>query len=277
MSLSSLPSEVSSLQTLSKQAEIVPGMLDIGTDLEAKLRLYLANNLFVQFPTPILDLRNLRVLSLRQNNITSIPPTIRELVNLESLNVAGNQLQELPFEVIELVRSHNLRTLTTDPNPFMRPSQPEGDGPQAVEHQQFDFPPNSTIPTLHRRDAAGFGPQSISKGSGFANTLGVPSLRELALRKLSKLDPLSQIDFSEFMPDDAPGSVLEDLWLLKTQPSRRCTKCHRPIVLAAKQWIEWWKLPNGCPPSGEWGGYVPLTRVICSERCPGQENAWCDN
>lgn len=276
MSLSSLPSDISSLRTLSKQAEIVPGMLDIGTDLEAKLRLYLANNLFVQFPTPLLGLRNLRVLSLRQNNITSIPPTIRELVNLESLNVAGNQLKELPFEIIELIRSHNLRTLTTDPNPFMKPSQLEGDGAQVAEYQQFDFPPNTGIPTLYRRNALGLGPQSISKGSRFADTLGVTSLRELALRTLSKLDPLSQIDFSEFMPDDAPGSVLEDLQLLKTQPSRRCTKCHRPIVLAAKQWIEWWTLPNGCPPIGEWGGYIPWTRATCSARCPGQENAWCD-
>ncbi|KAG9777906.1 hypothetical protein KCU88_g4362, partial [Aureobasidium melanogenum] len=104
MSLSSLPAEITTLQTLSKQDEIVPGMLDTGTNLEPHLRLYLANNLLTELPLPIFELRNLRVLSLRQNNLTRIPASIRELVNLESLNVAGNNLTELPFEIVELIR-----------------------------------------------------------------------------------------------------------------------------------------------------------------------------
>ena len=278
MLLSTLPSEVTSLKTLSKQAEIVPGMLDVGTDLEAKLRLYLGNNLFVQFPTPVLDLRNLRGLSLRQNHITSIPPAIRELVNLESLNVAGNQLQELPFEVIELVKFHSLRVLTTDPNPF---KETIPDGFQIEELRAFDVAPDTAAPKLYRRtfwDLCGDESESTTKTSIYATNSGVPSLRELALRKLSQLDPLSHMDFVDFMPEDSPVSILEDLSLLKTQPGRRCTRCHRPIVLAAKQWTERWQVSHGSPEhlTEVRGAFVPFTRLLCSERCSGQENSWCD-
>ena len=273
MALSSLPSELSSLKTLSKQAEIVPGMLDMGTDLEAKLGLYLANNLFVQFPTVILDLRNLRILSLRQNNLTSIPPTIRELVNLETLNIGGNQLRELPFEVIELISSHNLRKLYPEPNPFIR-------RPQSFTYHAGYKPAEaktSTFAFLNRFRTSLDASEPITKSNNSAETMGVVSLRELALRKLSKLDPFSHIDFSDLMPTDAPTSVLEDLSLLKANPSRRCTRCHRPVVLAAKEWMEWWAPACRFHPGVTWSDSIPFTRVICSEKCIGKENAWCDD
>lgn len=277
MALSSLPSDISSLNTLSKNAEIVTGMLDLGTDLEAKPRLYLANNLFTQFPIPLLDLRNLRVLSLRQNNITSIPPAIRELVNLESLNVGGNILQELPFEIVELARFHSLKSLTTDPNPFRPPPACHPDDFKIVEYQKFESSSENEVLTLYRRKMTELQNRATYKTNSSASTLGVPSLRELALRKMSQLDPMSQIDFRNIMPADSPESILEDLSLLKTQPSRRCTRCHRTIVLATRQWTEWWRLPRGIfdPIKGP-KACVPFTRLLCSENCPGEENSWCD-
>lgn len=257
MSLSSLPAEITSLKTLSKQDEIVPGMLDTGTDLEPHLRLYLANNLFTRFPTPVLDLRNLRVLSLRHNNLTAIPPAIRELVHLESLNVAGNQLTELPFEVVELMRFHRLRELVTSPNPWSQPedfvaSRDIGVGILRAVHDGA---------VLCRSFSTQSRPEPMTQQMN--QNLRVPSLTEVVLRQLAQLDPQAKLDFRELMPPQTSESVLDQLRVLTELPGRRCTQCQRPIVLAGEQRIEWWSLDNGT--------VLPYRRFQCWAGCDGPD------
>ncbi|KAL2418158.1 hypothetical protein ABEF95_011472 [Exophiala dermatitidis] len=275
MSLSSLPTEITTLQTLSKQDEIVPGMLDTGTNLEPHLRLYLANNLLADLPLPIFELRNLRVLSLRQNNLTHIPGSIRELVNLESLNVAGNNLTELPFEIVELIRFGKLRELMTEPNPWpqFRPELlVEQQQQQQQEQQQqqrrrrlyaFSVPGRPGIRYLFYRwpgsrqhttqesfDGENSGVSSFNFHLRNQATQqqgnNVPSLTETVLRRLSKIDPQRKMDFASLLPSDyAPAGVLRDLETLARRPGQQCTMCGRSIVLPGKEWIEWCSLHEG--------------------------------
>ncbi|EXJ85529.1 hypothetical protein A1O1_05893 [Capronia coronata CBS 617.96] len=269
MSLSSLPSEITTLQTLSKQDEIVPGMLDIGTDLEPHLRLYLGNNLFTKVPTPILELRNLRVLSLRQNNLTSIAPGIRELVNLEDLNVAGNNLTELPFEVLELMRFHKLHQLRTEPNPWKRiqpPVEKVLETPLPASHDQRPSP-HTQLDFILEGSSQRHNGSDLNVERGFGK---VPSLTEMVLRLLAKINVQSKIDLRSFMPPDSPSTVLRDLGILVNQPDRRCTTCRRPIVLAGKEWIEWWVIvDNAQSASAQRRPSLPFRRVQCWHGCRG--------
>ncbi|KAL2426126.1 hypothetical protein ABEF95_011327 [Exophiala dermatitidis] len=270
MSLSSLPAEITTLQTLSKQDEIVPGMLDTGTNLEPHLRLYLANNLLTELPLPIFELRNLRVLSLRQNNLTRIPASIRELVNLESLNVAGNNLTELPFEIVELIRFGKLRELMTEPNPWpqFKPDLFVEQQQQQQEQQRrplyaFSVPGRAGTrylfyrwPGSQQRLAQESFDGENSRGSSFDIHLkqqvtqhqhnNVPSLTETVLRHLAKIDPQRKMDFASLLPSDyTPAGVLRDLENFARRPGQQCTTCGRPIVLPGKEWVEWCSLHEG--------------------------------
>ncbi len=267
MSLTTLPDEVTSLQTLAKQDEIVPGMLDMGTDLEPQLRVYLANNLFTRFPTPVLELRNLRMLSLRNNNLTSIPPGIRELVNLELLNIAGNQLTELPFEVLELTRFHKLGEIISSPNPWTEPDVADW-GDQAAEDHDV---------TLVRTDLRNMVQWLVSRVSkpvlGGQRTDGnpgvsSPSLSESVLRQLARLDPQIKVDFPSLMPPGTSEIVLERLQMLQEYPGRRCGYCGRLIVMAANERLEWWSTRR----RGELpGDILPYRRLECAQGC-GKKN-----
>lgn len=235
MSLSSLPTELAELATLTKQTNIVPGMLDHGTLLEPELRLFLSNNLLTYIPQPIVSLHNLRVLSLRQNSLTIIPPSFRELVNLHTLNLAGNELEVLPFEILELVALHNLDQIIAEPNPWL----PLPDkvairtlGRPGTRSQMWRFASTEPPPA----------PQRVHKSTGSqAGRSQAPLLSEVVLRQLARLRP--QSDLSQFMPQDTSPNVINRLNLLRKEEGgceRRCTRCDRPIVSPGAQWLEWW-------------------------------------
>lgn len=239
--MDSLPEEITSLQTLAKQDEIVPGMLDTGTDLEPRLRVYLANNLFTNFPTPILDLENLRLLSLRNNGLTSIPPGIRALINLETLNIAGNQLTELPFEIVVLARAHKLTKLMSAGNPWQQK-------PISLGQDNLS---DSNMPRLVEM--------------GMNRAPGVPSLGETVLRQLAKLDPKQKIDFRGLMPNGTSEMVLDKLDLLRKSPNSQCGYCGRLIVMAASERLEWLALWPGSP-------ILPFRRLECADGCRKNNN-----
>ncbi|KAK5273831.1 hypothetical protein LTR96_000431 [Exophiala xenobiotica] len=266
LSLTTLPDEVTSLQTLAKQDEIVPGMLDMGTDLEPQLRVYLASNLFTQFPTPVLELRNLRVLSLRNNNLTSMPPGIRELVNLESLNIAGNQLTELPFEVLELARFHKLAEVISSPNPWTDPGVADWGDQTADEHEM------RCVRTTVLKDLQQWLVSKVSKpslgGQRTDSYARVSSLSETVLRQLARLDPQNKVDFQSLMPPGTSEMVLERLQTLQEHPGRRCGYCRRLIVMAANERLEWWSISLRGRQLGE---ILPYRRLECAQGC-GKKN-----
>ncbi|KAK6365376.1 hypothetical protein LTS17_011348 [Exophiala oligosperma] len=241
-SLDSLPEEITSLQTLAKQDEIVPGMLDTGTDLEPRLRLYLANNLFTKFPAPVLELQNLQLLSLRNNNLTSIPAGIRDLVNLETLNIAGNQLTELPFEIVVLAMSHKLTRLISAGNPW-----------KPKPFSSCDYQREIQVPESKSK----FG---MPRKTEMNEASGVPCLSETVLRRLAKLDPKQKIDFRGLMPEGTSEMVLDQLDLLTKKPNRQCGFCGRLIVMAATERLEWFALWLDSPP-------LPYRRLECADGC----------
>ncbi len=267
MSLSTLPSEVISLNTLSKQDEIVPGMLHIGTDLEPQLRLYLGNNLFTKIPSLVFDLRNLRMLSLRNSCLTSISPAIRELSNLECLNIAGNQLAELPGEVLDLIISGRLREFMAYPNPWKQhPARPtERLSLGAIRRIQNGSLTLWSAPTIY--------PRVTDRRPLPSQDSCVPSLTELILRQLSNIDPRGETPFSDYMPSGSPQSVMDHLKFLEQHSDRRCASCKRTVILAGEEQLEWWGVSSGhsfddttmrtpmLPPG------IPFRRVICSKAC----------
>ena len=267
MALTNLPTEITSLNTLTKHTNLVTGMLDDGELLEAQLRLFLGNNLLRRVPRELLDLTSLRFLSLRQNKLTSIPPGIRNLVNLEHLNVAGNRLTYLPFEVIELMRCHNLGTVIAEPNPWLLENTSDTSWTVTecvsadVRTSIFRFDPTTTT-------AIPGNPQGLEST--------VPSLTEMALRSLSRLWIPS--DLSDSMPSDTPPRVLKALSTLHSchlDGGHRCSSCHREIVQAGHERMEWWNLETSKPLGSDVKEY-PFKRMFCRYGCEGKRNAWCD-
>ena len=257
MGLTDLPPEVAELVTLTKVPNLVPGMLDIGRSFEADLKLMLCNNQLRAFPLPVLNLSNLKILSLRQNKLRKLPGGIRHLTNLTELSVGGNKLNYLPFEVLELAHFHKLRILNTRPNPF-EVTQSNS----SVVHNS----PLSTAVASTRR------PVRISPGD-------TPSLTETVLRQLHRVAPRD--DLKSFMPDETAESVLKslsDLEMAREEGGRLCSFCKRLIVTPADAWLEFWAI-NSLDVLAPGGGIrshdlVPFMRMICSPACTGDSNAW---
>ena len=274
--LSSLPQEIFELATLTKQTNLVSGMLEHGTSLETHLRLYLANNSLRTIPVEILDLTNLRMLSLRRNKLTSVPPGIRRLVNLETLNVSANKLSYLPFEVIELIRFHSLRNLQADPNLW------DAAGPTHPEGSEFSLYRRPNRPTLLRHPIL-----TTARCISDRPKPRMASLFEMTLRQLHRLQP--QNDLNCIMPS-ASTTVSEGLSDLHTSiqsGQNQCTACHRLIVQPGAEWTEWWAcfedtgpLPGEARriPQNEVARYsFPVRRQKCLATCDGLVNAWVND
>jgi len=245
MGLESLPLEIRELSTMIKDDPAAQMQFD---SLVARPRLYLSNNILRQFPQPLLELGNLRLLSLRQNKLTRLPPGIRNLVKLETLNISGNKLQSLPVEVLDLMINCRLTELLSEPNPWVTYSEAQKD----MREQRSRL---SSRPSLHTmvRDPKRSDEdyhlilQQVATSeprNGFDGTSPrqVPSLSEIVLRQLSKLNN-SKRDLSPLMPDDAPVNItnmLEDLNAAQGDGDRRCAWCKRLYVTPAQTWMEWW-------------------------------------
>ncbi len=77
------------------------------------VRLALEQLKLVDFPHTILELKNLKYLSLYTNQLIALPPEINRLTNLTVLNFSSNQLSDLPPEITRLT---NLTALSLSSN-----------------------------------------------------------------------------------------------------------------------------------------------------------------
>ncbi|GAA6022717.1 hypothetical protein JCM11491_003742 [Sporobolomyces phaffii] len=124
----------------------------------------------------LFGLDNLRCLWLRKNELDRLPPGIGRLTNLVDLSLSTNQLEYLPAEILRL---ENLATLTLHPNPFLPP--PPANATPSASLADPSALPSVSPPTSSRTASRLLGPLTTH--------FTVPSLREIALRKLLDADP----------------------------------------------------------------------------------------
>jgi hypothetical protein len=278
--LEALPSEILLLKSITKHHRIAdpPASQEGYSSIEAQLRLYLSGNLLRQVPTSLLELDNLRLLSLRQNNLSHIPAGIRKLRQLKSLNLAANNLRNLPFEIVELFNQHSLVELVADPNPWEEWSPGQEDEARdevsltnQMEHLTGSHRCAKTYtgqPTFFRANGT---PYLSSKApAGDAGQSRTPHLTELVLRRLVKLPELSSIESAvvDEMPETAQRMISE-VQDAQVGGGRQCTKCHGALVMPRKQWLEWWSI--GRVPGAS---LIPFLRQQCHELCDGVLDTW---
>ncbi|KAK6367115.1 hypothetical protein LTR64_007975 [Lithohypha guttulata] len=248
MSIDTLPAELRELATIVKDD---PADLAQFESLVARPRLYLSNNLIREFPTPILELSNLRLLSIRQNKLTRLPPGIRNLTKLETLNISGNRLQHLPVEVLDLMAHHRLSELHSEPNPWMWYSTNHvgNYAPYSTKRRlSYDNKARRNDMTFDISAGLVAAREQVNEMTAAASTnqpkSSVPRLSELVLRQLSQVNN-SKTDLSALLPSDAPPTVttmLGDLYTAQTEGGRRCACCQRLYINPARRWIEWWRV-----------------------------------
>ena len=272
MKLETIPEDIRGLATMVSNDKADQMQYD---SLVARPRLYLANNLLRDLPSPVLELTNLRLLSLRQNKLTRLPPGIRSLVKLEELNIAGNKLQSLPIEVLDLMANHRLQKVQSEPNPWLEipdkrdqpwpfpsrlPNRAQWQVGQATEKTTGDIITLKLTATTEK-------PVALSKPK-------VPALCELVLRQLSKSNN-SKENLSSLMPKFAPSSVtemLQDLHDAQLGGGRQCVGCKRAYVQPVEKWIEWWYILGGPRVPLTTGGMdrssvLPFEVGICGSCC----------
>ncbi|CAG7954301.1 unnamed protein product [Penicillium nalgiovense] len=298
------------LQHLTKLPSVkeAPVSENVFTSLQPFLRIYLPNNSLSALHNDLFELSNLKVLSLRNNKLTEIPSTIRRLTALEVLNLSVNQLTYLPWEILKLIQHGELKHLTVRPNPFLpieeaqiaewhcKPNdkkEPENDEDSTPSFQsQEESSLNEGWAPLHvatgpitymdmEGNPMGDGPSRnrptpTPSGSTFPVN-DAPSLREVALRAVSKLPYLEQTTDEELAEYPALlVPLLQQAREVRAAGGQPCSVCQREYVIPRTGWMEWWdftpcengmKMPR-CP--GEKLRPLPFRRFGCSFSCvPG--------
>ncbi|CAI7579947.1 unnamed protein product [Penicillium glandicola] len=299
------------LQHLTKLPTVreAPVSENVFTSLQPFLHIYLPNNSLSTLHNDLFELSNLKVLSLRNNKLTEIPSTIRRLTALEVLNLSVNQLTYLPWEILKLMQQGELKHLTVRPNPFhlieeaqiaewhYKPnnkteSETDEDTSPPLQFQEQESSPNEGWTPLH----VATGPitcmdmegnpmgEALSRNkltltpSGLTPSVNnAPSLREVALRAVSKLPYLEQTTDEELA--EYPALIvplLQRAREVRAAGGQPCSVCQREYVIPRTEWMEWWdftpcengmKMPR-CP--GEKLRPLPFRRVGCSLSCvPG--------
>ncbi|KGO42136.1 Leucine-rich repeat, typical subtype [Penicillium expansum] len=296
------------LQHLTKLPSVreAPVSENVFTSLQPFLSIYLPNNSLSALHNDIFELTNLKVLSLRNNKLTEVPSTIRRLTGLEVLNLSVNQLACLPWELLKLMQQGELKHLTVRPNPFLPIEE--------AQIAEWHYKPTNKKETENDEDASpplqfqdqessldeGWIPLHVATGpitymdmegnpmgdSPSRNRLALtlpgppspvnyaPSLREVALRAVSKLPYLEQTTDEELA--EYPALIvplLQRAREVRAAGGQPCSVCQREYVIPRAEWMEWWdftpcengmKMPR-CP--GEKLRPLPFRRFGCSLSC----------
>lgn len=245
-----------------------------------------------------MELKDLKVLSLRNNQIVTIPSSIRKLKALEVLNVFVNRITYLPWDLLGLLQG-GLKHFTARPNPYPEIEESDiavwyrGSGPK----DDNGIPQDALQFTKYKGDPPADAWEAIRVATSPVERLNMdgqivetntaqessktenqaahpPSLRELALRTLAKIPSLEHVtdaEISEFPPLLVPLFKLARSW--RVEGGWRCSVCDREYVHPRTQWTEWWD----CTPQengmkrprapGERLRPLPFRRFGCSWGC----------
>lgn len=290
------------LQHLTKLPSVkeAPVCEDVFTSLQPFLSIYLPNNSLSTLHNDLFELSNLKVLSLRNNKLTELPSTIRRLTALQVMNLSVNRLTYLPWELLRLMQQGELKHLTVRPNAFLpiedaqisewhhnankKQAENEEDSCGPLQFKDEDSLSKgwapihvATSPTMYLNmegNSMGESPYPNKPMPGAASVHNAPSLREVALRAVSKLPYLEQATDEELA--EYPALIvplLRQAREVKTAGGQPCSVCQREYVIPRTKWMEWWdftpcetgmKMPR-CP--GEKLRPLPFQRFGCSLSC----------
>ncbi|KAJ5514030.1 Leucine-rich repeat typical subtype [Penicillium fimorum] len=301
------------LQHLTKLPSVkeAPVSENVFTSLQPFLHIYLPNNSLSALHNDLFELSNIKVLSLRNNKLTGIPSTVRRLIALEVLNLSVNQLTYLPWEILKLMQQGELKHLTVRPNPFLPIEEAQiaewhckSTNKKEVENYEDSLEEDSSPPLQFQEQQSspneGWTPIHVATGpitymnmegnpmrdSTFRNRPNpipsdlalpinnAPSLREVALRAVSKLPYLEQTTDEELA--EYPALIvplLQQAREVRAAGGQSCSVCRREYVIPRTEWMEWWdftpcengmKMPR-CP--GEKLRPLPFQRFGCSLSC----------
>lgn len=272
------PGLLQPLQHLTKQPAIPEPPLSENaySSLQPFLRIYLPGNSLLSLNNELFELKELKVLSVRNNKLQELPPTISKLQALEVLNVSVNGLTFLPWELLSLLEHGSLKHFTAYPNPFQsiedaaietwhhQPSQKD-DGKQNEDEETpknslvFDeyegSPPTNAWSAIHvatgpmtRLGTEGqpvddsLDPSKTSAPSSQSYlALNAPSLREIALRSVCKLPGIDQATDDELYEFPALlVPLLRKARDVRVAGGQRCSACQGEYVVPRTVWYEWW-------------------------------------
>ena len=274
ISLDHVPNEsLRHLRSLTKYTTIrdIPPSQDSYSSIEPTLRLYLSNNAITTFPSELLNLTNLSVLSLRHNKLTKLPPALAKLPRLVDINIAGNELKNLPHEMLDLYKRPEFQ-MTAMPNPF---SQPQSVFPPNPDFEKSLFTTDLLFFVRHKPTYFHADGSNANDAAPWRLSSRVPSLLELALRKCKDLPDLVDIE-KECTTGGGPSTLAGPLAMAQEVTKYgdlECTVCGRSFVLPRVQWLEWYTVPN------EWrrthtsfsakvlSRTIPFLRQGCSWSC----------
>jgi hypothetical protein len=215
------------------------------------------------------------------------------------MNLSVNRLTYLPWELLKLMQHGELKHLTVRPNAFFpieeaqiakwhhstkKETENEENTSDPLQFKDEDALDESwapihvaTSPTTYLNmegKSMGEGPYPNKSMSSAVSVNNAPSLREVALRAVSKLPHLEQATDEELA--DFPAMIvplLRQARAVRTAGGQPCSVCQREYVIPRTKWMEWWdftpcengmKMPR-CP--GEKLRPLPFQRFGCSLSC----------
>ncbi|KAJ5130564.1 uncharacterized protein N7515_006603 [Penicillium bovifimosum] len=233
--------------------------------------LSLRSNKFTEIPPAIGRLTDLEVLNLSVNRLTYLPWELLKLIQQGKLNHVISRPN--PFHPIEEAQ---IETWHCKPEPDSEPEEEPEPEPQPTTnstlpkmqlplriHLQLTPPPSlqlgpdtepnpvwapilvATGPTnTMDMDGKPVQPTPYNRPSETTSKISnAPSLRELALRAVSKLPYLDQTtdqELADFPPLIVP--LLQRAREVRLAGGQTCSVCGREYVLPRTEWMEWWDI-----------------------------------
>ncbi|KAI8975247.1 hypothetical protein BDF20DRAFT_943704 [Mycotypha africana] len=223
LGLTEIPDEVKELEyvTVVQNDKVRP----------ASLQIYLYSNELSRINPTLFKLKNITVLSLRNNKLDYLPSDIALLENLVELSLGNNQLKYLPSEVLHLKK---LAILLLSPNPFLPVPEPSEDQPSI------------TSTTMIRR--------SRIKAS-FA-TLFETSTRVL-LNEINTNNALfaTSSPFAQIIPND----ILNRIQSVLATTNHACEHCKKSFLKSDIEEMVWQSILGN--------SFIPVLYRFCSLNC----------
>jgi hypothetical protein len=229
------------------------------------IEIYATHNRLKILPPRLLDIRNIKVLSLRDNKLKKIPGKIQNLTRLTDFSIANNEMKVVPYQILKLP---NLVNFLARPNSGLIELSDQDESTYYCindEKRSEDVDIRRYVSKLKFTDSS-----ILSSSSQFQLTLksdrelaetvsAVPKLSELSLRAFSKYSA-SYFDTMHWQRN-VPRHI--QLQMTKSIQKRiygeTCSVCDHITVNPIAKSLEWWDFKSQ--------KLIPVRRNFCSGNC----------